>query len=77
MLDVFDMLWPFDDLSRIITPFLAIISCLRRVFRILNMFISLVLQKSATNDIMSLTYQFITHLKRKFTDTKVVVFTEG
>ena len=41
------------------------------------MFISLVLQKSATNDIMSLTYQFITHLKRKFTNTKVVVFTEG
>ena len=23
MLDVFDMLWPFDDLSRIITPSLA------------------------------------------------------
>jgi hypothetical protein len=37
----------------------------------------LVLQKSARNDIMSLTYQFITHLESKFTDTKVVVFTEG
>jgi hypothetical protein len=36
------------------------------------MFISLVLQKSATNDIMSLTYQYVTPLKRKFTDTKVV-----
>jgi hypothetical protein len=36
------------------------------------MFISLVLQKCATNDIMSLTYQFITRLERKFTDTKVV-----
>jgi SNF family Na+-dependent transporter len=41
------------------------------------MFISLVLQKSAKNDIMSSTYQFLTPRKRKFTDTKVVVFTEG
>ena len=41
------------------------------------MFISLVLQKSATNDIMSLTYQFLTPRKRKFADSKVVVFTEG
>ena len=41
------------------------------------MFISLILQKNATNDIMSLTYQFITPLERKFTDTKVVVFTVG
>jgi hypothetical protein len=28
MLDVFDMLWPFDDLSRIITPSLAILFAL-------------------------------------------------
>ena len=41
------------------------------------MSISLVLQKSATNDIMSLTYQYLTPLERKFTHTKVVVFTEG
>ena len=41
------------------------------------MFISLALQKRATNDIMSITYQFITHLDRKFTNTKVVVFMEG
>ena len=28
MLDVFDILWPFDDLSRIITLFLAILFAL-------------------------------------------------
>ena len=28
MLDVFDMLWPFGDLSRIITPSLAILFAL-------------------------------------------------
>jgi hypothetical protein len=41
------------------------------------MFISLVLQKSATNDIMSLIYQYFTPLERKFTHTKVIAFTEG
>ena len=41
------------------------------------MFISLVLQKSATNDIMSLTFQYLIPLERKFTHSKVVVFTEG
>ena len=41
------------------------------------MFISLVLQKSATNYIMPLEVQYLTPLKCKFTDTKVVVFTEG
>jgi hypothetical protein len=76
MLDVFDMLLSFDDLSRIITIFLAILFALC-VSGIKNMFISLVLQKNATNDIMSITYQFLTPRKRKFTDTKVVVFTEG
>jgi hypothetical protein len=75
MLDVFDMLWPFDDLSRIITQFLAILFALC-VSDIVYVYM-LVLQKSARNDIMSLTYQFITHLESKFTDTKVVVFTEG
>jgi hypothetical protein len=75
MLDVFDMLWPFDDLSRIIAPFLAILfaSCVSDIEHIYIV----ILQKNATNDIMSLTYQFITPLERKFTDTKVVVFTEG
>jgi hypothetical protein len=41
------------------------------------MFISLVSQKSATNDIMSLTVQYLTPLKRKFADAKVVLFMEG
>jgi hypothetical protein len=41
------------------------------------MFISLVFQISATNDIMSLTYQYLTPLEHKFTHTKVVVFTKG
>jgi hypothetical protein len=41
------------------------------------MFISLVPQKSTTNDIMSSTVQYPTPLKRKFADAKVVVFMEG
>jgi hypothetical protein len=36
------------------------------------MFISSILHKKATDDIMSLTYQFITHLERKFTVPKLL-----
>jgi hypothetical protein len=77
MLDVFDMfILPFGHLSRIITPFLAIMFALC-ISEIKYMFISLVLQKSATNDIMSLIYQYFTLLERKFTHTKVIAFMEG
>jgi hypothetical protein len=56
-------------------PFLAILfaSCVSDI----KNFISLVPQKSTTNDIMSLTVQYPTPLKRKFADAKVVVFMEG
>jgi hypothetical protein len=36
------------------------------------MFISLALQKRATNDIMSITYQFITHLDRNLRIPKLL-----